>query len=568
MRKGTERLIPQPKDFQALLRQDFAAFVHRSFQELNPQTKYMHNWHIDVIAAAAEKFRARECRRLIVNQSPRSLKSHICSVALPAFILGHKPAARVICASYAQDLADNLAGSCRTLMTSKFYRELFPGTRLVSNRQAIHDFKTTKNGGRLATSVGGVLTGRGGDFIIIDDPLKPEEAFSETQRQAVNDWYDHTLVSRLDNKTTGCIMVVMQRLHEADLVGHLLAQPDWKILRFPAIAEEDEVHAIETSYGLVTYKRRKGEALHREREPLEVLAGIRSVQGPYHFAGQYQQRPSPLGGGIVKLEWFRTYTPQELPSKFELVFQSWDTANKTSDHNDYSVCTTWRISEKRLFLLDVLRDRLDYPSLRRRVKAHAQRFGETRNILIEDKASGTSLIQDLIKEDKVYATTSYQCNLSKAERMITSSSLIENGFVYLPERADWLDLYRHEFSCFPKGQYDDQVDSTSQALDWVKQEVWSFWYYEYLKEQAALINPSLGMTSRAFGSEVSPSLPSQTNTPSSVCEKCGNSNLSICCVQGISGDVLEECVCGWSRRISREQRVRTAEAICAPSFNP
>jgi hypothetical protein len=263
------------------------AFSHRGFQELNPQTMYQHNWHIEVIAAALEECRTGRLKRLIINVPPRSLKSHLCSISFPAYLLGHNPAARIVCASYAQGLADNLAGSCRTLMMSKFYRDTFRATRLASTRQAIHDFKTTMNGGRLSTSVGGLLTGRGGDFIIIDDPLKPEEAYSDAQRQAVNDWYDHTLISCLDNKATGCIIVIMQRLHEDDLVGHLSSQPDWKILRFPAIAEQNETHVITTPYGPATYTRRQGEALHPERESLEILGGIEKIQGTYNFNGQY-----------------------------------------------------------------------------------------------------------------------------------------------------------------------------------------------------------------------------------------------------------------------------------------
>jgi hypothetical protein len=145
-----------------------------------------------------------------------------------------------------------------------------------------------------------VLTGRGADFIIIDDPLKPEEALSETQRQAVNEWYDHTLYSRLNDKQTGCIIIIMQRLHEDDLVGHVLEQEDWEHLRLPAIAEEDEIHIIESRYQTRTV--RAGEALHPEREPLAILELIRRTLGEYNFAGQYQQLPSPLGGGMVKAE--------------------------------------------------------------------------------------------------------------------------------------------------------------------------------------------------------------------------------------------------------------------------
>jgi predicted phage terminase large subunit-like protein len=557
MQKGNNTMSINQKQFQWLLRHDFAAFSEGGFRELNPQKEYMRNWHLQVVAATLEQCRTGKLKRLIINVPPRSLKSHMASICFPAYLLGHNAAARIVCASYAQDLADNLAGSCRTLMMSKFYRDIFPATRLASTRQAIHDFKTTMNGGRLSTSVGGVLTGRGGDFIIIDDPLKPEEAYSDAQRQAVNDWYDHTLISRLDNKATGCIIVIMQRLHEDDLVGHLSSQPDWKILRFPAIAEEDETHVITTPYGPATYTRRQGEALHPERESLEILCGIENIQGSYNFNGQYQQRPAPLGGGMVKLEWFKSYAPHECPEEFEQIFQSWDTANKTSDRNDYSVCTTWGVSDKHLYLLDVLCDRLDYPTLRRRVRTHTHAFGAT-NILIEDKASGTQLIQDLI-DDGVHSTTPYQTKMDKISRMSTASSMIENGFVHIPARADWLDAYRHELSIFPNGQYDDQVDSTSQALDWIKQGMSTFWFEEQAREEYLKLPEAARIElGDPVGLDCDQSQTSVAMPQTSACEKCGNTNLSRCCVQGVSGDVEESCVCGWSRRTSRPTKVRAA----------
>ena len=209
-------------EYISILQNDFVSFVEKSFYELNPNTTYLHNWHIEVIVAALEKCRMRASTRLNINVPPRSLKSHTASVAFPAWLLGHNPAAQIICASYAQDLADKLAGDCRSLMMTEWYQELFPETRLATRRSAVHDFMTTKKGSRLATSVGGVLTGRGADFIIIDDPLKPDEALSDVQRRNVNDWYDHTLISRLNDKRTGCIILIMQRLHEDDLVGHVL----------------------------------------------------------------------------------------------------------------------------------------------------------------------------------------------------------------------------------------------------------------------------------------------------------------------------------------------------------
>ena len=453
-----------------IFRSSLYAFIARTFHELNPETEFKPNWHIEVIAAELETCWRGETTRLIINVPPRSLKSQAASVAFPAWLLGQNPSAQIICASYAQDLANKHAMDCRSVLASDFYRSIFP-TRLSSQRHAVQEFMTTQKGVRLATSVGGVLTGRGADFIIIDDPLKPDEALSEVQRNSVNEWFDHTLYSRLNDKRTGRIIVIMQRLHEDDLVGHVLSQSDkWKVLRFPAIAEEDETYTIQTLFGRRCFHRKTGEALHPDREPLEVLQSIRETQGAYNFAGQYQQAPAPLGGGMIKAGWFKSYTQNDLPPKFEMVFQSWDTANKPSELSDYSVCTTWGVKQKNLYLLHVLRKRMDYPALKRAVSEQAQAFNP-RTILIEDKASGTQLIQELI-HDRVHGIQRYEPKMNKEMRMHSASSTIENGFVYLPEKAEWLPAYLHELTAFNKGKYDDQVDSTSQALDWIRQGYW------------------------------------------------------------------------------------------------
>ena len=363
------------EELQAFMRRDFVSFVERSFYELNPRTDYLHNFHVEVIADVLEKCRKGKLRGLIINVPPRSLKSLMASVAFPAYLLGHNPAAQIICASYAQPLADKLAADCRSLMRAPWYQELFPGTLL--DKESINEFTTTEKGFRLATSVGGVLTGRGADFIIIDDSLKPDEALSDVRRNNVNDWSDHTMMSRLNDKRHGCIIVIMQRLHEDDLVGHVLKQGPWTVIKFPAIAEKGEEYIFHTAFGERKFTRRHGEALHPEREPLEVLAQLRESLGEYIFAGQYQQEPAPLGGGMVKTAWFKPYEPGELPEEFDSTFQSWDTANKTSELNNYSVCTTWGVSEHHLYLLHVRRERLDYPNLKRAVKEHARMFQAT-----------------------------------------------------------------------------------------------------------------------------------------------------------------------------------------------
>jgi len=452
-------------EYQTLLRSCLSVFIERSFAELNPTTEFLPNWHIDAIADALEKCFTGKIKRLIINVPPRSLKSHSVSVAFVAWLLGHNPSEQIICASYAQELADKHAMDCRTLMMSQFYHKLF-STRLSLQKSAVADFLTTQRGYRLSSSKGGALTGRGANFIIIDDLLKPDEARSDNARQAANDWFGHTLYSRLNNKQTGCIIVIMQRLHEDDLVGYVQRLEPWHVLSFPAIAEQDEAYEIETPFGPRSVGRHAGEALHPEREPLELLEQLRVRLGEYVFAGQYQQAPAPLGGGLVKAEWFKSYTESNKPATFDMIFQSWDTANKATELSDHSVCTTWGVKGKDLYLLNVFRKRLEYPELKRAIREQAAAFG-ARTIVIEDKASGTQLIQDLIG-DGVHGVKRYQTKLDKIMRMHSVTSTIENGFVYLPETPHWRAEYLHELVTFPNGRFDDQVDSTSQALDWFK----------------------------------------------------------------------------------------------------
>jgi predicted phage terminase large subunit-like protein len=486
--------------------------MYRAFAELNPRVRFLENWHNELIASKLEACFRGEITRLIVNIPPRYLKSHAAAVSFPAFVLGHNPSAQIICASYGQDLANKHSLDCRNLMTSKWYRDLF-GTRISPQKQSVQEFVTTQNGFRMATSVGGVLTGRGADYIVIDDPLKPDEALSESQRRGVNEWFDHTLYSRLNDKSKAVIIIIMQRLHEDDLVGHVLQQEDWHLVRLPATAEEDEIHCISSVFGTKTVRRRKGEALHPERESLELLEHLRQTVGEYNFAGQYQQAPAPAGGGMVKSEWFIPYTQAELPEKFEMVFQSWDTANKPSELADYSVCTTWGVYKKNLYLRNVYRKKLDYPQLKRAVREQATIF-EPKTILIEDKASGTQLIQELTYEG-LYAVKKYQPTMDKVMRMHSVTSTIENGLVHIPERAPWVAEYLHEMSVFPNGRFDDQADSTSQALEWFKSQsnTQLLGLIEFYKQEAM----RLGL--------VPPHLREQRRQ-TTICPRCGRGGLS------------------------------------------
>jgi hypothetical protein len=331
----------QANMYAELLRHDLCSFIHRSFLELNPQTPFLSNWHIEVLAAKLEEVRRGTCKRLIINVPPRHLKSHTTSIAFPAWLLGHEAAKQILCVSYARDLSDKLARESRNLMMSPFYQALFD-TRISDQRDAVSEFETSEGGFRLSTSVGGVLTGRGADIIIVDDPLKADDALSDTRRESVNAWYDNTLRSRLNSHQNGAIVIVMQRLHADDLVAHVQEYETWDVLSFAAIAERDEAYDFSTPFGPRRVRRQNGEILQSTlltREALDTQR--RSTE--YNFAAQYQQDPQPATGIIVKREWLKFYTPIEKPERFDQILQSWDTANTTNELSNFSVCTTWGV---------------------------------------------------------------------------------------------------------------------------------------------------------------------------------------------------------------------------------
>jgi predicted phage terminase large subunit-like protein len=451
------------------LRHDFPSFIQRTFQTVAPGQDYLHNWHVEAIAWHLEQCRKGNIKRLIINVPPRYLKSICASVAFPAYLLGYDPTRRVICASYANELTAKHARDCRAVMESDFYKQLFPQTRLNPNKRAELDFETTRQGYRYGTSIGGALTGRGANYLVIDDIIKPTDAMSEVHRENVKQWYDGTLYSRLDSKKDDVIILVMQRVHVDDLVGYLLDKSDdWVHLELPAIADEPQTIAM----GDDTYHYRQvGDILHGEREPLEILEKIRAEMGSALFSAQYQQRPVPVEGNLVKWSWFGFYANPPAHDADGRIIQSWDTAAKAGELNDYSVCTTWLKKDAGYYLLDVLRDRLDYPSLKKRVIEMSHRFA-AHSVLIEDMSSGTQLIDDLRygETKSTVRPIAFKPVGDKITRMSNQSATIESGKVFLPENASWLDDFKSELLAFPNGRHDDQVDSVSQFLTWAEEQ--------------------------------------------------------------------------------------------------
>jgi predicted phage terminase large subunit-like protein len=444
--------------FNALLRSDFNSFLYRCMLTLNPGAAFMPNWHIESIACKLQLVRAGEITRLIINLPPRYLKSLTVSVIFPAFLLGHNPKLKIFGISYGTELSAKHAADFRAIVESDWYRQAFPNMRV--SRAAESDVFTSKRGFRKSTSVNAALTGLGGDIFIIDDPQKPVDAQSETLRNGVTQWFSNTLRSRLDNKETGIIIVVMQRVHLLDLTGYLTENSDeWTVLRLPAIAEVDEKIAIGPGK---FYLRLAGEALHPAYESLATLEKLRNEIGFDVFAAQYQQGPVPPGGAMIKKPWLCYYETIPERTYRTKVIQSWDTAAKNGAQNDWSVCTTWLIREKHFYLLGLTRGRYEYPQLRATAIALAEHY-KPDTILIEEASTGIALAQEL-RQPARFAVRPIPVERDKIGRLYVQQAKFEAGLVLFPRAAPFLAALEAELLTFPQGKTDDQVDSVSQAL--------------------------------------------------------------------------------------------------------
>jgi predicted phage terminase large subunit-like protein len=458
-------LSPSMALVNAACRTDFVSFVRKVFHVLNPSARFDMNWHICAIAHALEQVRLGKIKRLIINVPPRSLKSIMSSVAFPAYVLGHDPTKRLMVASYSADLATKFGNDFRTVVNSAEYRAIFPAMRISAMKNTQSEVVTTLNGFRLAISVDGTLTGRGGDAIIIDDPIGALAALSPKSRDHVVDWYINALLSRLDNPQNGAIVLVMQRLHADDLAGALLRSSDeWTVLSLPAIAEQDE--QIPIGNGQIHF-RHAGDVLHPERASREHLESRRAELGAETFAAQYQQQPVPPGGAMIKRASVRRY--DQLPKSGRII-QSWDVAHKQGEENDYSVCTTWLIHDQKYYLIDLLRGRFVFPTLRRKVSEQAT-LHKASQVLIEDAGFGTALIQELKMAH--FSVIPVKPEYDKKIRMEIQSGKFENGQVFFPKEAPWLRDLEDELFAFPNGRHDDQVDSISQALDHKSRSHWT-----------------------------------------------------------------------------------------------
>lgn len=444
---------------------DFQSFVIRVFQTVMPGRKFTSNWHHAAIAWHLEEIEHGLNRRLIINMPPRSLKSIMVSVAWVAWLLGRDPTLRIVCISYSAGLALDFARMCRLVMESLWYRQTFPGTRLV--RRAEYDLETTRGGGRFSTSIDGTLTGRGGDIIILDDPMKQIDAYSESARRRVHEFFRGTAISRLNNRKTGSFVLVEQRLHEEDLSGVLLEEGGWKHLCLPARTSEDRVVPVDEGE---SYFWPAGALLDPERLSEAQLAEIERTTGHAACSANYLQAPVPATGIMVKREWLKSYSAAPNFELGDQIVQSWDTATKAGALNDYSCCVTALVRKNTVYLLDVFRAKLEFTALKRKVIELARRW-QTQALLIEAAASGEQLLNSLRLEPQPGVPTpiSRPATTDKVTRLAGQTPRIEAGDLLLPEGAPWLAAFLHELLGFPHARHDDQVDALAHLLGWLGQ---------------------------------------------------------------------------------------------------
>jgi predicted phage terminase large subunit-like protein len=464
------QLLEQVRLVDALLKtqaeRSLRRYIEQAWPTIEPSVPFLSNWHIDCLVEHLEAVTANEITRLLINVPPRHMKSNLVSVLWPTWEWIQRPGGRWIFASHAESLAIKHSLDRRTVLQSAWFQTRWGDiVQLASDQNEKREFLNTRRGHMIATSIGGSILGKGGNRIVVDDPHNPVPIDSDTQREAVLAFFSRTLSTRLDNKTTDAIVVVMQRLHERDLAA-LCLELGFTHVCLPAEAEAPTTVVFPRSGREVT--RETGDVLWPEREGAVVLAQQRQLLGSAAYAGQYQQRPAPAGGAIFRREWFRYY--DELPLQLEIA-QSWDMAFKDKADNDYVVGLVAGRRGADIYVIDRMKGQWSFSESCRQVEALSRRYPATTRILIEDAANGPAIIDFL--RHRIASITAVQPEGGKIARAQAAQPRVEAGNVYLPNPRwhgwlspdrDWVDDFLYQVTVFPHGAHDDDVDAFTQLV--------------------------------------------------------------------------------------------------------
>lgn len=466
----SRRVVSQPPSL--------SDFIRQGWRNADP-SDYVHGWHIDAICDHLQAVTQGHIRRLIINIPPRHMKSLAVSVFWPAWSWIDKPELRFLFASYAQSLSMRDSVKCRRIIESPWYQQRW-GDRfqLTGDQNTKSRFDTTKNGYRLATSVDGSLTGEGGDIIVVDDPHNVRESESEATRGAVLSWWDEAMSTRLNDPKTGAYVIVMQRVHEKDLVGHILAREhDWEHLCLPARYETNHPRLTPVEVALKAHpeitlrgdpRTRDGELLWPERFGETEMRRMELTLGTYGSAGQLQQRPAPRGGGMFKREWFEFV--DAVPIEAQRV-RYWDKAG-TEDGGDYTVGTlVARDFNGITYIEDVVRGQWSAHNrniiIRQTAEADRLKYPTSPpTILLEQEggSGGKESAEISIRELAGYAVYAEHPTGSKEVRAEPFAAQCEAGNVKI-KRAPWNEEFLRELEVFPNGTHDDQVDTSAGGFN-------------------------------------------------------------------------------------------------------
>ncbi|MFL6386096.1 MAG: phage terminase large subunit [Terriglobales bacterium] len=467
----------EPAEKNKVLELTLKEFVEHAWKILEPVSTLVWSWHLDLICEYLTLIRDGDFKSvcgdlegIIFNVPPRTMKSLLISVFFPIWVWTTRPSCRFMFVSYSEKLSTQHSIFRRSIIESEWYQKEWASVFTLSRDQNVKShYGNSHRGVMFSTGMQATATGMGGDILIFDDPLNPEQAISQVEREAVNLRFDTTFRSRINDPATGVKIIIMQRLHELDLTGHVLARESsrWEHVSLPATAPEDKGWIFPSSKEVKNQKA--GDLLWEARLPQSFLDSQRVGMGSWAFNGQYQQTPAPLDGGIIKRQWVRFY--RQMPEKFEFMVQSWDCTFSGGSENDFVAGQVWgRFGGKYFMLPYRTYDRLDFGPTMAAIKACHAKYPQANAVLIEDKANGPAIISELQKE--IPGVVPVNPEGGKLARAQATAPLWESGSIELPDPqlfgCTWVEDYLHNICTFPKAAHDDDVDATSQALIYMR----------------------------------------------------------------------------------------------------
>jgi predicted phage terminase large subunit-like protein len=481
--KDSERRPQFPQLKAEKARHSFKQFVIQAWSILEPGTPFVDGIHAHAICEHLQAVTDGRIQNLIINVPPGHAKSLLTAVFWPAWAWIHHPESRWLFSSYREPLAIRDSVKCRRLIESEWYQQRW-GDRyqMVDDQNQKHRFENDRTGYRVVVPMSGA-TGERGDYLVVDDPHSVEQAESDAARISTTDWWNGTMSTRLNDLSKGHKVVIQQRLHESDLTGDLLTRGGYELLCLPAEFEPD--HRCHTSIGWTDPRTAPGELLWPQRIDTAALETLKTTLGSYRYAGQYQQRPAPAEGGILKRHWWRYWQPRganlppvpvkmpdgtieqrkavDLPTHFDMQLQTWDMAFKDTKNADFVVGQVHAAHGADRYLLDQVRDRLDLPGTLLAVRRLSAGRPEAQIKLVEDKANGPAVVQMLRHE--ILGFVEVNPEGGKVSRAAAASPQLESGNWYLPHPmlAPWVEGFIGECAAFPAGAHDDQVDAWSQG---------------------------------------------------------------------------------------------------------